>query len=64
MIDNPLRRVVDDLPFELSEKPKDDKQNFLRLENGLYLCPDFGLDASIAIVDNDKVGNQTQGDDL
>jgi hypothetical protein len=65
MVDGRLRWVFDDLPFELDEEPKDGKKKILRGRgNRRHLCLNFGLDASIGIVDNDKVGNQTQGDNL
>ena len=65
MVDSQLRRVVNDLPFELNEAPKDGEYSSLRGPgNRRYLCLDFSLDASVGIGDNDKVGNQTQGDNL
>lgn len=65
MVDSRLRRVFDDLPFELNEAHKNGKRDSLgRPGNKKYLRLDFGLDAPICVVYDDKVGDQTQGDNL
>lgn len=66
MVDSQLRWVIDDLPFELNEAPKtvNSKHSLRRLGDRRYLCLNFVLDASIGIVDNDEVCDQTQGNDL
>lgn len=65
MVDSRLRRVVNDPPFELNEAPEVSERIFIkRLRNRRYLCLDFSLDASIRVVNNDKIGDQAQGDNF